>query len=132
MTYATRNDLELLGGPDEVAQRESALPAGAVDDILAKADALIDGYLVGRYTLPLTVIPENLPQTAAAIARYNLLGESATDRSRKDFEDAISLLKDIQSGRVLLGAAAPLPGNDPATVVMAESSPAVFKRGIRP
>jgi phage gp36-like protein len=132
MGYATRDDLEKRYSADEVEQRESALPAGAVDRVLADADALIDGYLVGRYSLPLTPVPANLPQVACAIARYHLLGDSATERAREDHKDAIAWLKDVASGRVLLQGAAIVPGNEPASVVMVSGAEAVFKRSGRP
>lgn len=132
MTYATRTDLEQIGGADEIAQRESVLPVGAVDDALAKADAMIDGYLLGRYGVPLVKVPDMLPPLAVAIARYNLLGETATERARNDYKDAISRLLDIQAGRMRLPGAAPLPGSEPSMVVMAASEPGVFGRRGRP
>lgn len=132
MPYATRQTLELHYGIDEIAQRESALPPGAIDGALADADAMINGYLAGGYSLPLTALPANLPQVAAAIARYALLGEAATERARNDFKDACAWLKDVASGRVLLQAAEPVPGNTPAATVLWTTSTAVFKRGGRP
>lgn len=132
MTYATRQDIEQINGADELLQRESALPAGAVQEALTKADALINGYLSGRYITPLTVVPANLPQIAAQIARYDLLGESVTERARNDYKDCIVWLKDVQAGRIALDSAAAKPGAEPSTVVMQASSPAVFKRDGRP
>lgn len=133
MTYATREDLEKRYGAAEIAQREAGLDdVTAVATALTDADALIDGYLVGRYTLPLTSIPSNLVQVAGAIARYNLLGEAATDRARIDFKDALTWLKDVEAGRVRLQSAAPLPANAPAATVQVNSSPSVFKREGRP
>lgn len=132
MAYADRAALEKLYGTDEVSQRESALPAGAVDAALVNADALIDGYLAGRYSLPLSSIPPNLPQVACALARYSLLGDAATERARNDQKDAIAWLRDVQSGRVLLQAAAPVPGNEPAAIVMMATSESVFSRSGRP
>lgn len=132
MTYATRADLEQINGPEEVAQRESMLPDNAIAGILDKADEMINGYLGGRYSLPLSVKPANLTQIAAQIARYNLLGEAATERARDDFKDAIAWLTAVQSGRVVLQATTPAPGTEPALAVMSCSSPAVFKRDGRP
>lgn len=133
MTYATRADLEKLYGVDEIAQRESALDDGALDLILGNADALIDGYLAGRYSLPLSSIPSNLLAIAAAIARYNLLGDSAVERHRNDYKDAIAWLRDVEAGRVKLqSSVSPVPGNAPATVVMLAPTEAVFKRSGRP
>lgn len=132
MTYALRTNLEQRYGQDEIAQRESALPPGAVDQALLDADAFIDGYLASRYSLPLTAMPPNLPQVACAIARYSLMGDAATERARKDYEDAVAWLKDVSTGRVQLQAAAPVPGNTPESMVLIETSDAVFKRAGRP
>jgi phage gp36-like protein len=132
MSYATRINLEQRYGSGEIAQRESALPAGAVVQALVDADAFIDGYLASRYSLPLTAIPPNLPQVACAVARYSLVGESATERARDDYEDAVAWLKDVSTGRVQLQAASPVPGNAPAAMVMMSSCPSVFKRAGRP
>ena len=132
MAYATRIDLEQRYGADEIAQREEALPAGAIDRALADAEALIDGYVGGRYSVPLSPVPSNLPQVACAIARYNFLGEAATERARDDYKDAIGWLKDVQAGRVLLQDAEPLSGSAPASTVTMVSSGSVFKRSGRP
>lgn len=132
MTYASRTDLEQRYGADEVAQRESVLTAGAVDRALLDADAFINGYLATKYTLPLSTVPDNLPQVAAVIARYDLLGDAATERARDDYKDAVAWLKDIQAGRVQLQAAMPVPGNAPSMAVMVSGGQSVFKRTGRP
>lgn len=132
MTYATRETLELRFGVEEIGQRESALGPGSIDGALIDADALIDGYLVGRYALPLSVVPANLPAVAAQLVRYALLGDAATERSRNDYKDAMTWLRDVQAGRVLLQAATPLPGNAPESIVISSSAGSVFKRESRP
>lgn len=105
MSYATRTALVDRYGAAEVEQRESMLPAGAVDRALADADALIDGYASGRYAVPLSPLPDNLPRLACAVARYYLLGDANTEQSRQDFADAMSWLKDVAAGRVTLTTA---------------------------
>lgn len=132
MAYATRTDLENRYGADEVGQREDALPAGAVDLALADADGLIDGYLAGRYALPLSSVPDALVRVAAAIARYNLLGDSATERAQMDYKDAIAWIKDVQAGRVLLDGVPTPAGAAPGATVAVVSAPSVFKRAGRP
>ena len=106
MTYATRTDLIARYTADEIEQRESALPPGAVDRALADADALINGYVAGRYTVPLAPVPDNVPRLAGTIARYYLLDAANTEQSRQDFADAVSWLKDVAAGRVTLTTAA--------------------------
>lgn len=115
MAYATRTDLEDRYGAEELEQRESMLPAGAVAGALADADAEIDSYLATRYTLPLASVPSLLKRLACAIARYNLLGEAASDRARADYGDARRMLAGLANGSVTLGLAtavegAPTPG----------------------
>ncbi len=132
MTYALREDLAQRYGADEIAQRESALDPGALGVILADADAMIDGYLIGGYTLPLLPVPQKLTQVACAIARYNLLGDSVTERARNDYTDAVAWLGEVQSGVVMLQISAPAPDYAPSMVVMAEPNQSVFKRSGRP
>lgn len=132
MTYATRQDLIDFAGADEVEQREAALGVNAVDKALAAADAQIDSYLCGRYQVPVPV-SDNITRVARQIARYNLLGSSDDDRARRDYEDAIAWLKDVQAGRAsLVNAPAQAPGatqSDTATLV--SGRPPVFRGGIR-
>lgn len=106
MAYATRQDLIDRVGEDEVIQRESALPAGAVDQALADAAAVVDGYVAQLYAVPLAPVPDNIPRVVCQIARFGLLGSSNDDQSRADYSSAISWLKDVSAGRArLVGAA---------------------------
>lgn len=131
MTYATRTDLEERFGAAGLTQRESMLATGAVARALADADAEIDSYLRGRYTTPLSPVPAALVKTACQIARYNLMGDSATERARTDYEDARVFLRDVQAGRAQLDGAAPLTGASPAATVSATSGDRVFSREAR-
>ena len=131
MAYATRADLADRFGPDEIAQREAMLPAGALDRALGDADAEIDGYLSVRYSVPVTPVPAGLVRMAAIIARYNLLGDSATERARNDYQDVRSLLRDIQAGRAQLdGATAPASGDASAVVVSVNGRDKAFFGGV--
>ena len=105
MTYANRSDLEILSGPDEVEQRERGQGFGAVERALSDATASCDDYLRGRYALPAAPVDASLRRNCAAIARYFLLGDAFTEGARKDYEDALTWLKRVQEGRVLLSAA---------------------------
>jgi len=132
MTYATRTDLEERYGADELTQRESMLLAGAVARALADADAEIDSYVAGAYAVPLNPVPANIVRVACSIARYRLLGSSSDEQARKDYEDAIRLLRDVQGGRAVLMAAAPLAGNTPAaTIAVTNGREKAFGGGIQ-
>lgn len=131
MTYATRTDLEERYGADELEQRESVLAAGAVGRALADADAEVDGYVAAAYAVPLNPVPANIVRVACSIARYRLLGDAATEQARKDYEDAIRFLRDVQGGRATLMAAAPLAGNTPAaTIAVTNGRAKAFGGGI--
>lgn len=132
MTYATRTDLEERYGADELTQRESVLPAGAVVRALSDADAEVNSYVAGAYALPLNPVPTNIVRIAAAVARYRLLGDAATEQARQDYEDAIRFLRDIQSGRATLMDAAPIAGNTPAaTIAVTNGRSKAFTGGIQ-
>lgn len=132
MPYATRIDLEDRYGAEELEQRESMLAAGAVDRALADADAEVDGYVAGAYAVPLDPVPANIVRIAAAIARYRLLGDAATEQARQDYDDAVRFLRDVQAGRAALMSAAQLPGNTPAaTIVVTNGREKAFGGGIQ-
>jgi phage gp36-like protein len=105
MAYCTRADIEALVSAETLRQLTDDEQAGDVDDsivdaCIASADASIDGYLRGRYTVPLATVP--VPQLVLDISRdiavYNLFsrkGEGGVPEifsSRKN--DARKQLKD--------------------------------------
>lgn len=107
MPYATQTDLEDAFGVAEIVQLadrdgDTVADAAFVAAVLARADSLIDGYLSGRYALPIDPIPVVLTATACDLARYWLYDDAAPDRIRSAYEDAIAWLKDVASGKVLL------------------------------
>lgn len=104
MAYITRTDLKDRYGEAEIAQRESMLPAGAVDRAISDADAEIDGYLAGRYAVPLSPVPTLIQRLACDIARYRLLGGAAGEEARARYKDASRVLAEIGAGRVSIGA----------------------------
>lgn len=105
MTYANRTLLEESYGADVLTQRESMLATGCVARALSDADAEIDSYVSGRYAVPLSPVPDNLPRLAGAMAFYYLLGSSAEEIPRKGYEDARAWLKEVAAGRIVLTSA---------------------------
>jgi phage gp36-like protein len=109
MPYATQVDLVSRFGETEIIQLSDRTgTAGAIDsavvaDKLADADAEIDGYLQGRYTLPLSPVPTVLVRVAADIARYHLYDDRATEQVTKRYTDAINFLELVAKGDVQLG-----------------------------
>ncbi|MGD9863589.1 MAG: gp436 family protein [Pseudodonghicola sp.] len=118
MTYATLDQLTdrfgermlvMLTDRGEVAT--GLIDTDVIDRALADTDALIDGFLLGRYVLPLAETPPLLADLAQMIAIWKLHAQGADDKIEKDYKEAMSLLDRIATGKVRL----PIAGADPAT-----------------
>jgi phage gp36-like protein len=112
MTYATQADLVTRFGEVEIIQLSDDANAGAIDAavvaiVLADVDRAIDGYLLTRYTLPLTEVPDILNSIACDLAHYRLAtrngGSRASDTLKDRNSDAMRQLRDIASGKFTLG-----------------------------
>lgn len=119
MAYATLQDLiDDFGASEMVAltDREDP-PAGqvdtdVVDKALAGADAQINGYLAGRYALPLSETPDLVRDIAVALAIYALHRYEVPEQVREKHKIARAQLKDISEGRLVLDVAGKeLPGS---------------------
>ena len=84
MSYCTlTNILNLISEATLIALTDDA-GAGEVDDAkvaaaIADADATIDSYCQGRYTIPLSPVPSKIVQISVDIAVYNLYSRSDLD-----------------------------------------------------
>jgi len=80
-----------------------------IDKAISKADGDIDGYIGGRYSLPLTTIPNKIKDISVDLAIYYLWTRrperKAPEEIRTKYSDGIKKLKDIQDGKFLLGIA---------------------------
>lgn len=117
MTYTSLDQLTDRYGADMLTglTDRASPPAGEIDaDVVARAladtDALIDGYISGRYKLPLAETPPLLADLAQAVAIYKLHAHVAPEKIVKDYEAAVSTLKLISAGTVRL----PVEGVEPA------------------
>ena len=78
----------------------------ALDRALEDATDEIDGYLEGRYRLPLQDPPRGLRIIACNIAMYRLLTLRQIDvmeDQRKRYEDAVKFLRGVAAGDINLG-----------------------------
>lgn len=107
MSYATPADLQdRLGearltqltdiGDPPVGLPDLAVAQKALDD----ASAEIDGYLAGRYSLPLATWPAILRVFALDIAHHRLLGSAADDTAREAYKAATNYLTKVAEGKV--------------------------------
>jgi len=112
MSYAAQSDLierygedMLVDLTDRVTPPAGAIDASVVDAALANTDALIDGYLKGRYHLPLATTPALVKDIAIAVAIYKLHRNQVSDKIATDYKDALRALAQIATGTVRLDVA---------------------------
>ncbi len=115
MSYATPQDLINRYPNRDLVQLTNEDPTittvntTALQQALDDASAEIDGYLGGRFTLPLTDPPLVLHRLACDVAIYRLqslrpLHDLADARRR--YDDAIAMLTRVADGTLSLGIAA--------------------------
>lgn len=108
MTYATLANMIARFGHDELAQLTDitsgvSIDQAMVDVALVDADAEINSYLAGRYSLPLMQVSTELVRLACDIARYRLFDVRASEAVKVRYDDAIKKLRDIGKGVASLG-----------------------------
>lgn len=108
MTYATQADMTSRFDEKEIVELSDRANVGVLNvavlaDKLADADAEINAYLQGRYTLPLATVPTALVRIACDIARYHLYDNRATEAVTQRYKDAIAFLKGVAKGDIQLG-----------------------------
>jgi phage gp36-like protein len=77
-----------------------------ITQALADASAEIDGYIEGRFTLPLTDPPAVLNRLATDIAMYRLQSLRPLhdlEDARKRYDDAVAMLTKVAAGELTLG-----------------------------
>ncbi|MBP0483944.1 gp436 family protein [Sagittula salina] len=111
MPYTSQADLEerygtglLVELTDRGAMATGAINAATVARAIADTEALMDGYLAGRYRLPFTEVPDPLPALARAITFYTLHVYAPDEKIAQDYKDAMQTLREIQKGVVQLDA----------------------------
>lgn len=98
MPYVTAEDYEEAFSQGELAD----LIAGGQDFERqeAAASSLVDGYLAGRYVLPLASVPDMLRGWALDIVRYRMWSDQAPEEVRRRYEDALAQLRDLAARRI--------------------------------
>lgn len=124
MDYCSQVQLEARYGTallTEISDRADVatgtIDAGLIARAIADATALIDGYLAGRYALPLATVPALVTDLAQRIAIYYAHSNVASEKIGKDYEAALKQLKDIASGLIKLDAGGAEPAGSGASEV---------------
>lgn len=123
MAYSTKADILNQMSDDELSQLSSE-QGDFVDDVvvmaaIADADSVIDSYVGRVYLVPVTPTPPRLKNISALIAVYNLHSRRSgklggiNEAVRTSYEDCMSYLKDISTGKAVLDGAV-TPTKNPA------------------
>jgi len=115
MGYCTLADIQRHLQASDLVDLTDDAGTGEIDETvvteaIAAADALIDGYISGRYAVPLATVPALVMRISVDLAIVALYERKkfldVPDQLRETRKNAVDLLKAIQRGDVLLGLAA--------------------------
>lgn len=119
MPYATLQDLEQRFGLPELVRycdrdRDGQPDPEFLEPLLTDADSEINGYLAGRYALPLAVVDPLLTAIACKIVRlaYQGGGTEVPNPAETAAKLARQQLRDLADGRAVL--AGTVPAGQPA------------------
>lgn len=106
MPYCTLQDLLDRGYEQELLQRCDPNALGVIDEVIVSraiddATADIDGYLAGRYNLPLTVEIATLKQKACDMTRFYLQEKPPLDMQKR-YDAVIRYLEQVAKGAIRL------------------------------
>ena len=118
MSYTDKTQLILAYGETDILDLTDRNEAGEIDDaVLAEAIATvtgeINGYLSGRYKLPIATVPAVLRSIANALVFEKLHARSVDDAAAAAAKTARDQLKAINAGKMKLeveGAETPSSG----------------------
>lgn len=112
MTYVTASDLANRIGQDELTRLadrdgDDVADTGVIDASIAEAGGIIDGYLAGRYDLPLSDTPAVLKSIACDLVICGLHPWDAPEDVHNRKKDAIKMLQQIADGKLVLDGRIP-------------------------
>jgi phage gp36-like protein len=134
MPYCTQQDMDARFGEDELIQLTDKSKVGVIDTIvlgkaISDADDTINGYIAGRYDLPLATTPGVLVRNACDLAHYYLYGVNVVpDVVQKRYDAAIKYLTLLGEGKVTLGLDGDGAEADSADLPEFSSSASAFSR----
>lgn len=120
MSYCTLQELKdrysermLVDVSDRGDAPSGEVDTALIDRVIGDADALIDGYLKVRYALPLASVPLLVKDLSLRISIYYAHAHVASEKIKRDYEEALVTLKHISQGLIRLdveGAEPPASG----------------------
>lgn len=137
MAYITQAEIEEQLPAEQLIQLtdddgDGVADASVVADLIADAEAEVNGYLQTRYTLPLATVPQLIKKYTANIAVYNAFGrrQRVSEAVTKRYDDTVKALDKIAKGQITLGIEDPPPATSSDDVKASRpASGRVFTRG---
>lgn len=133
-TYAPQSAYEAAYSTDELLQLTDRAGTGEIDAAIyaaaaAQADSEIDGYLGGRFSLPLSTVDPEIVRLALIITRHRLYISGRPDFVQKDYDQALARLADIRDGRFTI-VAEPAGSGESTAEVFYTAGARAFTRGV--
>jgi phage gp36-like protein len=122
----SESDLVALSDDDDTGNINQSVIAQAIAD----ADAEINAYLYGKYTIPLDPVPAIITKISVDLTIYRLSGRRGlpiADDRKAHYEESIRLLRDIQKGIATIGADLPSQSTDSGPVSTTSADNRIFK-----
>ncbi|WP_166838704.1 gp436 family protein [Rheinheimera pleomorphica] len=121
-----QQDMILLSWREGAADGEINQPV--IEQAIADATAEINGYIGGRYELPLSLVPDVLVRHCCDIARYLMSGDRTPETVQKRYDSVISYLVKVGKGDLSLGLSQGNPTEPSETIAMIQADGQVFNR----
>ena len=90
------------------AQAAATTVVERINKAIADAGELIDGYVSGRYQIPMTAVPSLVKTISVDVTLYKLYmrrkKRAVPDMVQKAYDNSTKLLRDIQAERITIGA----------------------------
>ena len=125
MTYTSLDELidrygenMLIALTDRGDAATGLVDLDTVNQAIAEADAVIDGSLKGRYQLPLSEVPAQVPPLSRAIAIWKMHLYEAPKQIEAEYREAMAQLRDIAKGIIILDVAGVTPKTNSSQGVM--------------
>lgn len=112
MAYCTLDDIKKAIPEVNIIQLTDDENLGTVnqarvDDAIAYADQMIDGYLRGRYSLPLSPVPGLINKLSVDLAIFHLYSRrlelEMPQVMMERYKNAVKVLEQVQKGLITLG-----------------------------
>jgi len=108
MAYCSKVDIINTVPEEQLKQLTDDNDVDSIDmekfnECIRKADSTIDGYCRGRYSVPLTTVPEAIRNISIGLSVYYLFNRglllTLPESIKTLYDEAMRVLKDIQSGK---------------------------------